>query len=641
MDLEVTQLRDVFVDANDFEEEEDVDELFEDSVIEGAKFKLAKPINSDENDILICKVYNPELLKDDQAEGTGRKKDKAWYHQLMLMREAIFLKELSHPAIVNFKGLNLYNKIIKFDSDDDDDDDDKEVEYTNPTIFLEFLKNKSLQNVIENDIPYDLVKRQIGMIGVAAAVNFLHKKNILHRNLNPGTIWLDEDMHPKIFDFSSSRECSPELDTQKTLMETKSLYYQSPEIFQNVEEYSFPVDVFSLGRLLYLFATGTEPFKASNDPLRKESVFNLMGKIAQEQCPVFPNTMPQELQDLLKRCWLYNPSARPTAREIYYTLIWDKKCRIVEFNEEIEEYIEKIAIFEQDAIINKLEVNMTTEVCIDIPEIYIDPNQASKSAVPDTTQEQITMLLNIISSNFAERNEEIVLQLLNKMAQNKSIFTENYLPKVINYVNNLSSKGNKLADQFLTTVFGDYINIPSEKTQLTIGCLDSNITKANIPNWVTKIGKKAFSDFKNLERVNIPNSVTEIEDEAFSDCPNLTFINIPESIENTKLGARVFKNCKQLSYIQIPSKLTKIQEATFKGDKNLSNVVFGNGLRVIGKEAFYGCESLKYLEIPPHVKTFEVKAFHHCSKLDKIYYLGKRKPKIEKKALSWKVKEYP
>lgn len=635
MDLEVTQLRNVFVDANDFEEEEDDDGLFEEGAIEGGKFVLAKPNYSEENDILICKVFNPEILKNDQNEGSTDKKDRAWYHQLMLLREAIFLKELNHPTIVNFKGLNLYNRNIKFDRDDAED----EEEYTNPTLFLEFLKNKSLQNVIENNIQHDLVKRQIGMIGVAAAVNFLHRKNILHRNLNPKTIWLDEDMHPKVFDFSSSRECSPNLDTQKTLVRSDSINYQSPELFLNEKDYGFPVDIFALGRLIYYFATGTEPFKAKNDPLKRESGFSLMDKIVKEEFPVFPKTVPDELQALLKRCWSHNPSERPLAKEIYLNLIWDKKYRIVEFNEEIQEYIEKLQSFDQD-IVNKLEVKMTTEVCIHIPENYVDPNQASKTAVPDTAKEQSTMLLNIISSNFAERNEEIVLQLLNKMAQNNAIFEDNYLPKVLNYVNNLSSKGNKLADQFLKTVFGDYINIPSEKTQLTIGCIDSNITKANIPNWVTKIGKKAFSDFKNLERVNIPNSVTEIEDEAFSDCPNLTFINIPESIENTKLGARVFKNCKKLSYIQIPSKLTKIQDATFKGDKNLSSVVLGHSLKVIGKEAFYGCESLTYIEIPPNVKTLDVKAFHHCSKLTQMYFLGKKKPKIEKKAVNWKVKEF-
>lgn len=638
MDLEVSQLKDVFVDPENFEEEDDNDGLFENNEAEGAKFILAKETNTRDNEILICKVYNPDLLKVDQNEGSNDKKDQCWYHQLMLLREVIFLKELSHPTIVNFKGFNLYNRYIHFEQLDEDEEDAQD--YSNPTVFLEFLQNKSLKNVIEDDVPYDIVKRQIGMIGVSSAVYYLHRKKILHRNLTPKTIWLDENMYPKVFDFSSSRENSANEDTQKTQISTGTLNYQSPEIFSNDKDYDFPVDVFSLGRLIYYFATGYEPFTMNGDPLKKENRYTLMNKIAHQEYPLLPKTIPNGLQELLKRCWSLNPGERPTAKEMYYTLIWDKKCQIVEFNKEILDYIDNIQKFEMNLRLSKLEINQTMEANVDIPLFDHSPSSNTTSQIPESANEQINLLINIITSNFAERNETNTLQLLNKMVENNTIFKENYLQKVLNYVNNLSSKGNNLADQFLNNAFGEYINIPRDKTEITKGLINSNISKANIPNWVKKIGKNAFSSFKNLEKVNIPNSVTEIDDEAFSECPKLTYINIPDSV--TSLGSGAFKNCQQLRFIQLPNKLTKLKKATFKGDNGLSQIVLNKTLREVGAEAFYGCESLTYVEIPASVKILEPKAFHKCKNLTTMYFLGgSKRPKIEKKAVNWKVKQLP
>lgn len=637
--VDLNQLKDVFVDGEQFEEEEDEDNLFEDinGTTDGAKFVRA--IQKNTGNSLICKVFNPELLKQDAPEPTGSKKDQCWYRQLMLLREVIFLKELRHPAIVDFRGFNLYNSYIQFSRQDEEEDPDPD--YSNPTIFLEFLQNKSLHNIIENEAvdSLDPVKRQICMIGLSAAVFLLHRKNVLHRNLNPKTIWLDENFYPKIFDFSSSRESNHSMDANKTILNIGCTIYQAPEFFDNSSgDYDTPADIFALGRLLYFFITGSEPFQMKNDPLRKEAGYKLMAKIKNQEYPMFPSTVSPELQDLLKKCWSYSPSERPVANEIFYNLTYKKKYRIVEFNKEINDYIEKIEKFEQEFRPSKLEICANCDTCIDIPEfqVYTDDTH-----IPEKESEQVSMLLNIINSNFAEGNEKTLLDLLNVMAGNGTILKEDYLPKVINYVNDLSAKENKLADQFLTKVFGNYIVDPSKTTEIVKGSISNEqIKTANVPKGVKKIGKNAFSGFKNLERVNLPNTVLEIEDEAFSECPCLVTVNIPESVKDTNLGKGVFKNCKQLNNIRIPSKITKIQESTFKGDKSLSNILLGSGLQNIGPKAFYGCESLKYVEIPKRVKVLETKAFHHCPNLGTIYFLGK-KPKTERKALNWKVKHLP
>lgn len=46
---------------------------------------------------------------------------------------------------------------------------------------------------------YNIIK------GVCEGLNYLHQKNIMHLDLKPGNILLDEDMMPKITDFGLSR----------------------------------------------------------------------------------------------------------------------------------------------------------------------------------------------------------------------------------------------------------------------------------------------------------------------------------------------------------------------------------------------------------------------------------------------------
>lgn len=635
MDVNVSQLCGIFVNVDQFKQIEDDDDIFSDinEITNGAKYVLTTQNSS--NETFTCKVFEPDRLKADQ--GSNDKKNQCWYRQLMLFREVIILKELRHPTIVEFKGFNIYNDIIRYNQVEEEEEEEEDQDYTNPTMFLEYLENKSLQSIISEKKFSELspVKRQICMIGLASAVYFLHRKKILHRNLTPRTIWLDKDYYPKVFDFSSSREnITEQADSSKTNLSDKDIVvYQAPELLENLD-YSFPVDTFALGRLLYFFLTGYEPFNSPDDPLKKEASHKLQLKIKGGAIPKFPEDAPSGLKNLLERCWNHNPSERPAAKEIYYSLIWEEDCQIVEFDEEIKNYIDKITKFEKENPVYKLEIMTTFEACVNIPEVDIQDD----SLIPQSQPDQIKLLLKNIDSNFAFSKEKFMLDLLNTMAENETILKEDYLSKVINYVNDLSIKGNLIADKFINKVYGDFIVDPSKTTEIVKGTIsNTEIKKINVPRGVTKIGKNAFSNFKYLERVNLPNTLVAIDDEAFSDCTNLVTINIPDSIKGENLGKGVFKNCKLLRYIKLPSELTTIKEATFKGNKSLSTVILGKELESIGQMAFYGCESIKYIEIPDKVTVLKEKAFYHCSDHMKVYFKGK-KPKLEKKAFSSKTK---
>lgn len=98
--------------------------------------------------------------------------------------------------------------------------------------------------------------------------------------------------------------------------------------------------------------------------------------------------------------------------------------------------------------------------------------------------------------------------------------------------------------------FVDFITIP------TSALIESDITKAVIPEGVKYIGGTAFWDCQNLNSIKLPSSLRVIGGDAFRRCKSLNNVEIPEGVE--KIGSWAFAGCKNLSSIQLPSSLRSI-----------------------------------------------------------------------------------
>lgn len=87
-------------------------------------------------------------------------------------------------------------------------------------------------------------------------LEYIHSQNVLYRDLKPENVFLDIDGHIKLADFGLSK-----IQTPKDLNETYcgSAEYMSPEML-NGEAYSYGIDYYSLGAVLYEMVTGLPPF---------------------------------------------------------------------------------------------------------------------------------------------------------------------------------------------------------------------------------------------------------------------------------------------------------------------------------------------------------------------------------------------
>ena len=116
-------------------------------------------------------------------------------------------------------------------------------------------------------------------------------------------------------------------------------------------------------------------------------------------------------------------------------------------------------------------------------------------------------------------------------------------------------------------------------------------TAVEIPAFVRKIGRLAFSDCEKLQSVKIPSSVTEIGVWAFFGCESLQSVEIPASV--TEICESAFRGCERLQSVRIPSSVTKIGVRAFSSCESLQSVEIPASVTEIGEYAFFGCKNLK------------------------------------------------
>ena len=144
----------------------------------------------------------------------------------------------------------------------------------------------------------------------------------------------------------------------------------------------------------------------------------------------------------------------------------------------------------------------------------------------------------------------------------------------------------------------------------------SYIKYVTLPDGLTSIGERAFSDCKSLTSVTIGNSVTSIGGFAFSSCNSLTSVTLGNSV--TSIGDYAFQRCRSLTSITIPNSVTSIGYEAFRYCYDLTSVTIGNSVTSIGGYAFSGCESLTSVTIGNSVTSIGGSAFAQCYGLTSV-----------------------
>ena len=122
---------------------------------------------------------------------------------------------------------------------------------------MEYIRGISLDNYLQNqDVPFSFQQAWKMLRPVAEALEKIHKTGIIHRDLNPGNLMMEENGTIKIIDFGSAR---PYLETEKTMTILIKKGYAPPEQYIKKGKQGPWTDVYALCATIYEMVTGVRP----------------------------------------------------------------------------------------------------------------------------------------------------------------------------------------------------------------------------------------------------------------------------------------------------------------------------------------------------------------------------------------------
>ncbi|MGH9790263.1 MAG: protein kinase domain-containing protein, partial [Candidatus Acidiferrales bacterium] len=228
--------------------------------------------------IVAIKVILTQGLSNQELEGFKQR----------FYREARAAGKMSHPGIVTIHDI-------------------AEDENGRPYLVMEFVEGSTLQDIaaqrLANGEKLPLSQALDIAIQVANALDYAHKRGVVHRDVKPANILVTHDGVAKVADFGIAKVSGIAITQTGGFLGTPA--FMSPEQFSG-GDIDARSDLFSLGAMLYWMFTGAQPF--SGETLTTVS-FRIVFTYPVPAHQV--NTdLPPEIHTVLMRCLAKNPLER-------------------------------------------------------------------------------------------------------------------------------------------------------------------------------------------------------------------------------------------------------------------------------------------------------------------------------------------
>ena len=210
-------------------------------------------------------------------------------------REALSVSNLSHPNIVE-----VY---------------DVGEEYGNYYIVMEYIDGKTLKQLLQKRGALTLTEVIDIMCQLTDGLAHAHEAYIIHRDIKPQNIMIEDNGLVKITDFGIAMALnSTQLTQTNSVM--GSVHYLPPEQ-ANGKGSTVKSDIYSLGILMYELLTGSVPFKG-------DTAVEIALKHMKEKIPSIRKqnpTIPQSVENIVLKATAKNPKNRyDTVRDMYNDL---------------------------------------------------------------------------------------------------------------------------------------------------------------------------------------------------------------------------------------------------------------------------------------------------------------------------------
>jgi serine/threonine protein kinase len=209
-------------------------------------------------------------------------------------REAHSLQMLVHPHIVPFYGLFQAGEL---------------------TFLLErYIDGPSLDEVLRrrNGRPLSIAESLVYFKGLYTSLGYAHAQGIIHCDVKPGNVLIDQGGHIYLTDFGIARYMDSSVTTSSAL---GTPLYMAPEQIRG-DRMTPQADVYSLGVLMFELLTGQRPFRGDVDVPKGVGVNNADRIRYQHlnQAPLDPRAVNPDLPEGLAYVILRALSKDPAAR---------------------------------------------------------------------------------------------------------------------------------------------------------------------------------------------------------------------------------------------------------------------------------------------------------------------------------------
>ncbi|XP_058007186.1 mitogen-activated protein kinase kinase kinase 1-like [Hevea brasiliensis] len=207
----------------------------------------------------------------------------------LLEKEVDLLCQLTHPNIVKYFGTSK----------------DESKLY----VFLELVSKGSLEKVYK-EFPLQDSHVSVYTKQILKGLNYLHERNVVHRDIKCANVLVDENGCVKIADFGLAKVTN----LNAIIKSCKgTACWMAPEVFNSkiAGGYGFQADIWSVGCTVLEMLTGKPPY--SDLGLEKGQLIYRIGK---GHRPSLPDSLSDDSRDFIQQCLQVNPKDRPTAAEL-------------------------------------------------------------------------------------------------------------------------------------------------------------------------------------------------------------------------------------------------------------------------------------------------------------------------------------
>lgn len=231
------------------------------------------------------------------------------------IREVSLLKDLKHNNIVTLHDIVHTEKSL--------------------TLVFEYLE-KDLKQYMEDHGNFMTINNiKIFLFQLLRGLSYCHKRQILHRDLKPQNLLINERGELKLADFGLARAKSVPIKTFSN--EVVTLWYRPPDVLLGETNYNTSIDMWGVGCIFYEMASGRPLFPGSDVKDQLENIFKILGTPIETEWPGieenqefvnhrFHNYPGEPLQskvprlgadgtDLLSQLLKYEPRGRISAHE--------------------------------------------------------------------------------------------------------------------------------------------------------------------------------------------------------------------------------------------------------------------------------------------------------------------------------------